>query len=191
RYWLDTGWVAKKKLVNLLMPEVCSIPRGKAGKDVEFGLKWGLTRFGGGFLLGHAGAERGNFNDKKHVEESVTETKELFGDAPQTYAYDRGGYSQKNIQTLSQLGVRRVGIAPPGSAKWEVDDKTRRRVRRERVKVEGSIGALKSSRYGFNRPNVRSTEMMLASGHRSILGYNLNRLLQRVAEREEIQLAGA
>ncbi|MEO0812152.1 MAG: transposase, partial [Myxococcota bacterium] len=26
RYWLDTGWVAKKKLVNLLMPEVCSIP---------------------------------------------------------------------------------------------------------------------------------------------------------------------
>src|SRR5690606_10623379 len=67
QYWLDTGWVAKGKLVNLLMPVVCSVPRGKVGKDVEFGIKWGLTRFGGGFLVGAADPARGNFNDKKHT----------------------------------------------------------------------------------------------------------------------------
>lgn len=191
QYWLDTGWVAKKKLVNLLMPEVCSIPRGKVGKDVEFGLKWGLTRFGGGFLLGHASAERGNFNDKKHVEESVIATKKLFGEAPQAYAYDRGGYSSRNVRRLSELGVAQIGLAPAGSAKWEVDEETKRRLCRRRVEVEGSIGALKSGRYSFNRPNVRSSAMMLAVGQRSILGYNLNRLLHRTAEREVFQLVGA
>ncbi|MEM6533971.1 MAG: hypothetical protein AAF654_15235, partial [Myxococcota bacterium] len=59
---------------------------------------------------------------------------------------------------------------------------------RRRVEVEGSIGALKSGRYAFNRPNVRSTAMMLTAGQRSILGYNLNRLLHRTAEREAFQL---
>jgi hypothetical protein len=37
-HWLDTGFVAKDKIVSLTMPQVRSIPRGKVGKDVEFGL---------------------------------------------------------------------------------------------------------------------------------------------------------
>ncbi|MEM6733910.1 MAG: hypothetical protein AAF658_20275 [Myxococcota bacterium] len=62
---------------------------------------------------------------------------------------------------------------------------------KRRVAVEGSISALKSGRYAFNRPKVRSTAMMLAVGQRAILGYNLNRLLQRTAAREAFQLVGA
>lgn len=183
QYWLNTGWVAKKKLVNLLLEHVCSIPRGKVGKDVEFGLKWGLTRFGGGFLLGHVHPEQGNFSDKKHVIESVRDCIRIFGDAPHTYAYDRGGYSRANVETLEELGVKEPGLAPVGAAPWPVDGQVRKRVKRQRVTVEGSIGALKSGRYTFNRPLVRSTDMMLTCGQRSVLGYNLNRLIQLITSR--------
>lgn len=189
-YWLETGWVAKNKLVNLLMPEVCSIPRGKAGKDVEFGLKWGFTRLAGGFLLGSVGVDRGNFNDKKHVVESVEDCVRLFGAAPMSYAYDRGGYSTKNVAKLERLGVQEVGLAPLGSAPWAVDKATQKRIRRERVKVEGSIGALKSGRYTFDKPNVRSTWMLATCGQRSVLGFNLNRLLCHAAASDGVQLVG-
>ena len=191
RYWLDTGWVAKKKLVNLLMPEICSIPRGKVGKDVEFGLKWGITRYGGGFVLGSVDPQRGNFSDQRHVVESVKDTIRLFESPPRAYAYDRGGYSPANLTTLKSLGVQDRGLAPVGTASWPVGSSTRRRVCRERVKVEGAIGALKSGRYTFNRPQVRSTQMLMTCGQRSILGYNLNRLLHLVAARDNFQLVGA
>lgn len=191
QYWLDTGWVANKKLVNLLMPEVSSIPRGNVGKDVEFGLKWGITRLGGGFLIGSVDASRGNFSDKKHVIESVNDCTRMFGVPPKTYAYDRGGYSIKNVERLGRLGVREIGLAPTGGAPWPVNPKTRRRIARQRVTVEGSIGALKSGRYTFDRPNVRTTRMLMTCGQRSVLGYNLNRLVSLSADGEGTVLAGA
>jgi hypothetical protein len=190
QYWLDTGWVANKKLVNLLLPEVCSIPRGKAGKDVEFGLKWGVTRLGGGFLIGSVDAGRGNFSDKKHVLEAVQDCIRLFKRPPVGFAYDRGGYSDRNVARLTELNVKEVGLAPLGRAPWAVDKATRKRLSRERVKVEGSIGALKSGRYTFNRPNVRSTHMLMTCGQRSVLGYNLNRLVNLTAARNGFQPVG-
>jgi len=188
QYWLDTGRVARKKLVNLLMPEVCSIPRGKVGKDVEFGLKWGFTRMGGGFLVGSVNPERRNFNDTKHVVESVNDCARLFGKPPESYAYDRGGHSQRNVEVLTELGVQEVGLAPKGSARWAVGPAAQKRLRRERVKVEGSIGAIKSGRYTFDRPNVRSTQMLMTCGQRSVLGYNLNRLVALTAATEGTEL---
>lgn len=190
QYWLNTGWVAKKKLVNLLMPEVCSIPRGKVGKDVEFGLKWGFTRLGGGFLIGSVDPDLGNFNDTKHVVESVKDCVRLFGETPCSYAYDRGGHSSKNVERLGRLGVKEVGIAPKGSAPWAVGKAAQRRLRSERVKVEGSIGALKSGRYTFDRPNVRSTHMLTTCGQRSVLGYNLNRLVAQTTAAAGARLVG-
>lgn len=190
RYWLDTGWVAKKKLVNLLMPEVCSIPRGKVGKDVEFGLKWGVARYGGGFVHGVAGPARGNFSDKKHAIEAVQDCKRLFGAAPLMVTYDRGAYSKANVDKLKALGVKEPGLAPTGAAPWPIGKKQQCRARRERVKVEGAIGALKSGRYTFNRPLVRSAEMMLACGQRSLLGFNLHRLLDGMARQQDVIFTG-
>lgn len=191
QYWLDTGRVASKKVVNLLLSQVCSIPRGKVGKDVEFGLKWGFTRFGGGFVSATVDPTRGNFNDTKHVVEAVDDCIRIFGRPPKAFAYDRGGYSDKNVQTLTQRGVKHVGLAPAGQAPWPVDGNIRKKIKRERVKVEGSLGAVKSGRYTFNRPNVRSTHMLMTCGQRSVFGYNLNRLVSLVAIRDEFQLVGA
>src|SRR5207248_5986024 len=51
RYWLRTGYVAAGKIINVHMPELYSIVRGKIGKTVEFGLNWGIARLRGGYLL--------------------------------------------------------------------------------------------------------------------------------------------
>lgn len=182
-YWLRTGFVAANKVVSVHIPEVYSVPRGKAGKDVEFGLTWGMTRLKGGFVLAHVAANRRELADARYVVRSVEECKRLFGIAPLAYAYDRAGHSEKNVATLRRLGVRHIGLAPRGRTAWEVDEATRRRLVSERVKVEGSIGTLKSRKYGFNRPRGRSSEMMGVCGQRAVLGMNLTKLASGLAER--------
>jgi len=52
KHFLDTGCVASKKIIHLGMADLYSIVRGKAGKNVEFGLKWGINRIGSGFVEG-------------------------------------------------------------------------------------------------------------------------------------------
>src|SRR4030095_5138876 len=63
RHWLRTGRVAAGKIINLYIPELYSIVRGKVGKAVEFGLSWGLTRLRGGFVLATMAHERGELHD--------------------------------------------------------------------------------------------------------------------------------
>jgi hypothetical protein len=43
-HWIRTGFVVKEKIVSLFNSDLRSIVRGKIGKPVEFGLKWGVNR---------------------------------------------------------------------------------------------------------------------------------------------------
>lgn len=187
-YWHRTGFVAANKIISLGMSNVYAVVRGKVGKPLEFGLNWGITRLRGGFLLAHLGAKT-ELHDSRYVGRSVEDCCRLFGRPPTAYAYDRAGHSDKNIAKLKQLGVKHIGLAPRGRMKWEVDDATKRRLVRERVKVEGSIGTIKCARYGFNRPRARSEAMMGYSGQRAVLGLNLNKLANELAKRRGIVLA--
>jgi len=189
QYWHRTGWVAAKKIVSLSMPTLYSLPRGKWGKNIEFGLQWGITRLKGGFVLAHVARDRKELADVRYVVKSVEECKRLFGRAPSAYAYDRGGHSADNVETLRALGVRHIGLAPRGRVRWEVEGRTRERLVSERIRVEGSIGTLKSRRYGFNRPRARSEAMMGVCGQRAVLGMNLTKLARGLAERQGVELA--
>lgn len=184
RKWLETGKVATGKIVNLYIPELYSIVRGKTGKAVEFGLKWGVERLKGGFVLARVARDRGDLQDSEYVVEAVKEHVKMFGKAPRAYGYDRGGYSQESVTELKELGVKEVGLAPRGRAKWAVKGKVKERIISERSKVEGSIGTIKGRKYGFNRPGARSKEMMGACGQRAVLGLNLNNLVRKLAKRE-------
>ncbi len=178
RHWLKTGHVAPGKIINLQIPELYAIVRGKLGKAVEFGVMWGISRLGGGYLLGTMGRTRKQCDDSKYVVQSVEDHRTLFGTVPSSYAYDRGGYSKENVTKLRELGVRNIGLAPRGRAEWPVKGRARDRLIRERTLVEGGIGAVKSPRYGFHRPGARSIEMMGACGQRGLLGFNLNKLIR-------------
>jgi hypothetical protein len=189
RYWLRTGRVAAGKIINVHIPELYSIVRGKAGKAVEFGLKWGFARLRGGFVLATLAKGRG-LTDTDFAISAVDQHIALFGKPPKSYAYDRGGWSNQNVKTLKAKGVKEVGLAPRGKAAWAVGKKAKERLVNERAQVEGSIGSVKSARYGFNRPAARSVEMMGVCGQRAVLGLNLNKLVRKLAERNEMTLTG-
>jgi hypothetical protein len=111
------------------------------------------------------------------------------GKAPKAYAYDRAGWSEANVAELKQLGVRAVGLAHRGKAKWQVAGKAKNKLVSERAQVEGSIGSLKSHKYGFNKPprNRRWGWGMRAPLR---LGFNLNKLMNGLAERRRVVLGG-
>jgi IS5 family transposase len=190
RYWLRTGNVAAGKIINIHIPELYSIVRGKAGKAVEFGLKWGFARLRGGFVLATLAGGKADLADSVYALQAVDHHIALFGKPPKAYAYDRGGYSRENVEKLKGKGVEQVGLAPRGKAKWAVEKKVKDKLVNERAQVEGSIGTVKSGRYGFNRPAARSAEMMGVCGQRAVLGLNLNKVIRGLAERKEMVLVG-
>lgn len=190
RYWLRTGKVAANKIVNLHIPELYSIVRGKAGKAVEFGLKWGVSRIKGGFILLRLASGRLDLHDSDYCVEAVRDHKAFFGKPPRGYGYDRGGWSDENIQTIREEGVRDLGVAPRGKAKWQVAGRTKQRLVNERAQVEGSIGAIKNPRYGFNRPAARSAEMMGFCGQRAAFGCNLNKLVRGLMKQKRWDMIG-
>ncbi len=188
RYWLRTGKVATGKVISLHIPELYAIVRGKVGKAVEFGLTWGIRRLKGGFLLASVAKDRHDLHDSRFAVKAVDEHIALFGNAPQAYAYDRGGYSVENVKTLKTKGVKHVGLAPQGNARWVVGGKVKEQLVQERALVEAGIGTIKSARYGFNRPAARSVAMMGACGQRAVLGFNLNKLVRELAKRNEVDV---
>jgi hypothetical protein len=191
RHWLRTGFVASGKILNLHIPELYSIVRGKVGKAVEFGLSWGITRLCGGFVLATMACSKAELTDSKFAVRAVEHLKALFGKVPRAYAYDRAGHSTKNVEDLRKLGVRDVGLAPRGRTAWQVDGRVREKLISERALVEGSIGTLKSPKYGFNRPSARSIAMMGVCGQRAVLGLNLTKLLRGVAQKRGLALAAS
>jgi molybdopterin converting factor small subunit len=128
RYWIRTGYVASGKIINLHIPQLYSIVRGKVGKPVEFGLSWGITRLAGGYLLATLAQDRRELVDTKFAVRAVKDHIALFGQAPQAYAYDRGGYSAQNVSALKKLGVKDVGLAPRGRTQWSVSGVVRQRL---------------------------------------------------------------
>lgn len=190
RYWMNTGKVAANKIITIHIPELYSVVRSKLGKAVEFGLKWGFVRLRGGFLLASVSTNRRDLTDTRFALQAVDECKALFGKVPRAYAYDRGGWSMENVAALVRRGVKHVALAPLGQAQWHVRGKKKQELITERAQIEGSIGAVKSGRYGFHRPAARSVRMMAACGQQGVLGYNLNKLVRELAKRSNEVLVG-
>lgn len=181
-HFIETGFVASKKIIHLQMSELYSIVRGKAGKKVEFGLKWGISRIGEGFLQGFLIGEGDHMSDKKFCLEAVNVHKNTFGQAPKVYGFDRGGYSKAIIKKLRKAGVKHPGVAPKGTDEWAVSETKAQHIKRVRAQVEGSIGTIKTSKYGFNKPDAHSTKAMATYGHRAILGFNMMKLVKEFSK---------
>ena len=121
---------------------------------------------------------------------AIDEHVALFGKPPLSYAYDRGGWSDENLAVLKARGIRNVGLAPRGKAKWAVGGKTKEKLVSERAQVEGGIGTIKHQKYGFNRPPARSARMMGTCGQLAVLGFNLNKMARELAKRRDVVLVG-
>ncbi len=139
-------------------------------------------------MLASVAKDRHDLHDSRFVVKAVDEHIAVFGNAPQAYAYDRGGYSVENVKALKRKGVKQVGLAPQGRARWAVGAKVKEQLVKERALVEAGIGTIKSARYGFNRPAARSVAMMGACGQRAVLGFNLNTRVRELAKRNEVDV---
>lgn len=179
-HFMKTGFVAPKKILHMTMTDIYSIARGKAGKKTEFGLKWGISRIGGGFVTGFLVNNGGHYADQRFCMESIREHKAIFGQAPDVFGYDRGGYSAATVKKVSKMGVKHVGIAPKGKAAWAVSEKMKEKIVRARAQVEGSIGTIKKPIYGFNKPDARSKAAMGRYGQRAIFGFNLRKVVREL-----------
>src|SRR6267142_3802309 len=180
--WLTTGVVAKGKILHVGIPQARAIVRNKAGKKVEFGLPYLLSRLGGGSIFGTL--IRGVVDETKMPLQALAGYRAIFGAqaTPALVVYDRGGYATATLNALAREGVQALGIQPKGHGAWRVAEAVRETVRSERGKTEGIIGTLKTDKYGFNKPKERLWQTLEMAGPRSILSFNLNKLMRDLGQ---------
>lgn len=176
--WITTGVVAKGKIVHAGVTQARAIVRNKAGKKVEFGLPYLLSRLGGGYLFGTL--IRGIVDESKMPLQALAGYRAIFGPhaTPELLVYDRGGDATATLKALAHEGITQIGIQPKGQRAWHVAEDVRQTVRSERGKTEGIIGTLKTDKYGFNKPKERLWQTLEMAGPRSLLSFNLNKLMR-------------
>lgn len=183
-HWIKSGWPTPEKIVSLFQIDLRSIPRGKIGKDVEFGLKWGVNQIRGGYVRLFMMSEMRSA-DFNYAVEAIREHIRIFGVPPDEYGFDRGGWSEPHMEEMKELGVKRVGVAPKGKESWKVSAACEDRIKRERAQVEGKIGTMKH--YGFNKPEEKTTPGMRRAARRAELRFNLTKLFRDLTGHTVIQ----
>ena len=176
--WITTGVVAQGKILHAGFTQARAIVRNKAGKKVEFGVPYLLSRLGGGYIFGTL--IRGIVDESKMPLQALAGSRAIFGPhaPPKLLVYDRGGDATATRKALAHEGVTQIGIQPKGQRAWHVAEDVRQTVRSERGKTEGIIGTLKTDKYGFNKPKERLWQTLEMAGPRSILAFNLNKLMR-------------
>jgi hypothetical protein len=176
--WITTGVVAKGKILHAGVTQARALVRHKAGKEVEFGLPYLLSRLGGGYVFGTL--IRGVVDESKMPLQALAGYRTIFGAhaTPTLLVYDRGGYATATLKALARAGVKQLGIQPKGHGAWHVAEGVRETVRSERGKTEGIIGTLKTNTYGFNKPKERLWQTLEMAGPWSILSFNLNKFMR-------------
>ena len=179
-YWLSTGKVAANKIVSLwkLIPK--AISKGKIGKPVEFGRKWIVNCYRGGYML-VAAHPNPKISDPHCVIESLSLHKEVFDEYPKTYATDRGMWSTQNVELCLSAGIKKIAIQPKGRAKPVVSQQDLRALSNRRAGIEPRIGHLKTR--GLGRSRMKSDAGDLISGYRSALSWNLTLLMRDLSMR--------
>jgi len=174
-YWLNTGKVAKDKIVSLWKLAPTAVPKGKIGKSVEFGRKWVINCYRGGYMLVTA-PENPKISDQHCVVESLSLHSTVFDTMPKTYGTDRGMSSIENLELCLSAGVEKIAIQPKGKASALVSRQDQRRLANRRAGIEPRIGHLKTR--GMGRSKMKTDMGDLISGYRSALSWNLSLLMR-------------
>lgn len=180
RYLLDvghfirTGSIKSGKRLSLHATDIACIVKGKLGKKCEFGRVFQLGRIGGNFLIPLA-CESVRMEDKSSLIPMIEEHARMFGKGRLlSLGTDKGYYSKANTKDAFRLGVQEIGIPCPGKVKvhrTSQDIALAENLRDRRAGIEPLIGHAKAM--GLGRSRMKSDKSTLASGYRSVLGFNL------------------
>src|SRR4030081_621519 len=135
-----------EKLYSIFEPHTDLIKRGKVQTPIEFGHKVFLAESARGLITQYEVLD-GNPVDEQHVIASLKSHKQAFGHAPDLYGGDRGFFSEHNVASCKQDGVKVVCIPQRGGTKTperEAYEKSRefKDGQRFRAGIEGRISVL-------------------------------------------------
>ena len=188
KVWMTTSFHPKDKIISLWDTTARAISKGKAGKSVEFGRRWIITRLIGGYVTGAPCQRIGADADTQIADEVIINFLDTFGELPKAFIYDRGADSKKNVKFIDEIGIEQNCIFPKGRRKMDVAPDILAMARRERSLNESSIANLKSKKYGFTKPRARSPEACDLKGFAAMLGFNLNHLMRDLSSAMEMKL---
>ena len=175
-----------EKIYSIFEPHTDLIKRGKVQTPVEFGHKVFLAESAHGLITQYEVLD-GNPNDEQHVEPSLQRHKESFGHAPQLYGSDRGFFSEQNVKSCKQDGVKVVCIPQRGgkkTAKREAYEKSSdfKKGQRFRAGIEGRISVLFRGR-GMKRCLAEGLERFELWVGAAVLANNLMRIAALLSKR--------
>ena len=182
-YWTSTGKVAQGKIISLWKMVPTAIKKGKLGKPVEFGRKWIINCYRGGYVLVSA-PENPKMSDQHSVIESLSLHSTAFDTMPSSYGTDRAMCSIGNLELCLSAGVNKIAIQPKGQAPALVGQQDLRELTNRRAGIEPRIGHLKIRGLGTSR--MKSDMGDLISGHRSALSWNLSLFMRHLALQPEL-----
>jgi transposase, IS5 family len=181
-----------EKIFSIFEPHTDLIKRGKVTTPIEFGHKVFLADSAEGLITQYE-VLKGNPVDEVHVAPSLKCHRRAFHRAPQTYAADRGFYSERNVTVCERGGVKTVCIPQRGGSKTperEAYEKSAafKKGQKFRAGVEGRISVLFRGR-GMKRCLAEGAERFELFVGAAVLANNLviiaTLLIRRSARRRK------
>jgi len=135
-----------EKVYSIFEPHTDLIKRGKVLTPIEFGHKVFLAESAQGLITQYE-VLNGNPVDEQHVVPSLERHQRAFGHAPKLYGSDRGFFSEQNVTSCRQDGVKVVCIPQRGGTKASEREAYERSSefkdgQRFRAGIEGRISVL-------------------------------------------------
>jgi transposase, IS5 family len=175
-----------EKIYSIFEPHTDLIKRGKVQTPIEFGHKVFLAESAQGLITQYEVLE-GNPADEQHVVPSLEHHKRTFGHAPELYGSDRGFFSERNVTSCKQDGVKVVCIPQRGGTKAperEAYEKSSefKDGQRFRAGIEGRISVLFRGR-GMKRCLAEGRERFELWVAAAVLANNLMKIASLLAQR--------
>ena len=193
RYLLDvghfvmTGCMKKNKILSLKLRDVVCVKKGKLGKEKEFGRVFQLGRIGGNFLVPYFCTSL-RMDDKETLPQVILEHLFRFNPkGPLSVATDKGYYSGYNVEFVKEMTGNADGIQRPANVKDQGGLPRTKELFNRRAGVEPLIGHAK--RFGLGKSMMKSDEATLASGYRSVTGFNLHQLMRNLEGTSRLSIA--
>lgn len=184
RYLLDVGHFVRNhtikhgKILSFHAHAVACIKKGKAGKDKEFGRVFQLGRIGGNFLIAFS-CQSVRMEDKHSLLPAIHEHQNIFGDNTlQQVGADKGYYKAKNISEVKLMSINADGLQRTATVKDQLSPEVVKPLRDRRSGIEPLIQHAKS--FGLGKSKMKSDTATLASGYRSVMGFNLHQLIRHM-----------
>ena len=183
-----------EKIYSIFEPHTDLIKRGKIQTPLEFGHKVFLAESAQGLITQYE-VLQGNPGDDRQVESSLARHKDEFGRAPGLYSSDRGFFSEKNLQTCKENGVKVVCIPQRGGKKTpqrEAYEKSSafKKGQRFRAGIEGRISVLFRGR-GMKRCLAEGRERFELLVGAAVLANNLMRIATLLSKRSSRKQSAA